>query len=512
MGTPTITREKRRQRCAPARGKKSGLGYWMLRVLKECARADRDLSADAVHDLRVALRRCRSMADGLMVVDSDREWREMKRAGRRLFRRLGGLRDTQVMAEWVRKLAPEDNPVRQKMLELLVAREQQQRADAGEALAAFDRRQWKQWGTTLADRAARVPLGGLVFQHLALERWQEAHALHRRALRYRSRPAWHVLRIGLKRLRYTVENFLPRLHRQWGEDLKRLQDLLGEVHDLDVLWDELRKTGEIFDASQHQHWREWIDAERNTRLEEYRAKMVGKDSLWNVWRKELPAARRLETAALTRLTTWAAFLDRDFVHARQVSELALELYDGLRHARIPGAYAHPRASRILQAAALLHEVGKAKGKRGHHKATYREITALAPPTGWSEDELKWIALVARYHRGTEPRNDHPGFEGMLDNERQAIYWLAGVLRLANAFDGRHDSSVTQLEVKDTPEAIVVRANGLNLDESAASLLAGRKHLLEVVLKRPILVVSAGDKKEGGVETAGALQETSSVTT
>jgi len=38
----------------------------MERVLEECDRAAVDLAGDPVHDLRVALRRCRSLADGLM--------------------------------------------------------------------------------------------------------------------------------------------------------------------------------------------------------------------------------------------------------------------------------------------------------------------------------------------------------------------------------------------------------------------------------------------------------------
>jgi len=45
--------------------------------------------ADPVHDLRVALRRCRSLADGLMALDPDPDWKAMKKAGRRLFQRLG---------------------------------------------------------------------------------------------------------------------------------------------------------------------------------------------------------------------------------------------------------------------------------------------------------------------------------------------------------------------------------------------------------------------------------------
>ena len=76
----------------------------MERVLVECDRAATGFDVDAVHDLRVALRRCRSLADGLMAIDPDSSWKEMKKAGRKLFQALGELRDMQVMAEWIEKL------------------------------------------------------------------------------------------------------------------------------------------------------------------------------------------------------------------------------------------------------------------------------------------------------------------------------------------------------------------------------------------------------------------------
>src|SRR5271154_5243117 len=86
--------------------KTTGLRYWMLRVLEECDRVSTDFSADPVHDLRVSLRRCRSMADGLIAIDPDPDWKAMKKAGKRLFQRLGNLRDLQVMMEWIEKLHP----------------------------------------------------------------------------------------------------------------------------------------------------------------------------------------------------------------------------------------------------------------------------------------------------------------------------------------------------------------------------------------------------------------------
>src|ERR1700732_3165164 len=84
----------------------TGLRYWMLQVLEQCDNVSADFSPDHVHDLRVSLRRCRSLADGLMALDPDPNWKAMKKSGKRLFHRLGDLRDVHVMTEWIEKLEP----------------------------------------------------------------------------------------------------------------------------------------------------------------------------------------------------------------------------------------------------------------------------------------------------------------------------------------------------------------------------------------------------------------------
>ena len=125
-----------------AQQRRVGLRYWMQRVLREARLAARDASPEVVHDLRVALRRCRSMAAGLAQVDSQRSWDEMRRASRKLFRRLGELRDLQVLQDWVSRLADEGDPVRQALTELFSAREPELKDEVAKALEAFDRRQW----------------------------------------------------------------------------------------------------------------------------------------------------------------------------------------------------------------------------------------------------------------------------------------------------------------------------------------------------------------------------------
>src|ERR1700733_2583180 len=248
----------------------------MNRVLEECDRAADGFEVDAVHDLRVSLRRCRSLADGLRAIDPDSSWKDMKKAGKKLFQALGELRDMQVMEEWIKKLsdtAAEDatrlasaegqgDPVVVRLLDHVHQREAECKQHAFKDLDQFDRRQWRQWSRSLPQRAARVRPGSAVYLHLALEKWTAAYDLHKQALRTQSQTAFHQLRIGIKRFRYTVENFLPQHHARWGDDLKELQDLLGEVHDLDVLWAMAVEIHALADVESRNRWREKLTVER----------------------------------------------------------------------------------------------------------------------------------------------------------------------------------------------------------------------------------------------------------
>src|SRR5271154_6090702 len=92
-----------------------GLSYWMERVLKELETVRKDPAPDPVHDLRVAIRRCRSVAAVFQEVDPDPAWSDLRRVPRKLFRRLGALRDAQVIEDWVKHLAPEGDPLRAKL-------------------------------------------------------------------------------------------------------------------------------------------------------------------------------------------------------------------------------------------------------------------------------------------------------------------------------------------------------------------------------------------------------------
>lgn len=478
---------------APSTEKKSGLSYWMSQVLEECDRASADFAADPVHDLRVALRRCRSMADGLMAIDPDPAWKAMKKAGKRVFSALGDLRDVQVMEEWVNKLGPPDDPVTKALLDSLSSREHRLKAQAAQALQEFDRKQWKKWSSSLPRRAARMRSGSLFFRHLALERWTEARALQRQALRNRSQAAYHRLRIGLKRFRYIVENFLPEQHDAWIGDLKHFQDLLGEVHDLDVLWATALRINAFSDDESRQSWHKKILEEREHRIKTYHEKMVGKDSSWFIWRAALPQGKEIEAAALARLKLWASFLDPDTKHSRQVTHLALQLYDGLPTPPKLSDVDRQSHRSILELAALIHEVGRSKKEKDHHRASYRLISKLKPPLGWSAEQLRMAGIVARYHRGALPRTGQKSLAGLTLHQRQTAERLAGILRLANAFDADHSGKILDLHVASPNGVLRIAADGYNRRDRTAETVAASRHLLEIIYRRPIMVTSLRTK-------------------
>ena len=305
--------------------------------------------------------------------------------------------------EWIEHLRGDCPPVAERLKSDCLQREAI-KTNAAEVVDKFDTQRWQQWAQKLDKLVQDAENPAEVFQVLALERYEAAHKLHAKALRDRSKTALHELRIGIKKLRYIVENFLPDLEQSWGKDLRHVQNLLGEVHDLDVLWITARQIQAFASPQERQQWCAAVSRERTQRVQAYREKMVGRHSLWQEWRRELPAGEELHRAVLKRFATWAASLDPDPAHTQLVTQFSLALYDalqvaGLVPARGAGAVS-PRD--LLQVAALTHGAGHGGGDKVRHKLCGRLLEKLEIPPGWSATDLMIAALVARYHRGALP--------------------------------------------------------------------------------------------------------------
>jgi CHAD domain-containing protein len=470
-----------------SKGEHRGLIYWMERVLKELDEVRSAPDADAVHDLRVALRRCRSLAAVMEEVDPDPAWPEMRKVGRKLFRQLGELRDTQVLEEWAGKLGSENDAVRERLLAHLGKNEAEEREAALRAAGKFDAKAWKSYERVLGHRARVVAPNSPAAKSLALERMLAARELHLRALRTEKPEPWHELRIGVKRFRYTVESLLPELYESWGENLKRVQDLLGEVHDLDVLAETVAQVAGDELEEVRARWRERIAAERQLRLDEYRQLSMGEKRLWQEWKEGLPQAKQVEAAAMARLRATARAMDASHGKAAQVTRLALRLYGELRRVRAGRPFSDRHQQKVMRAAACLHAIGTGLRAKSPERAARKLLRKLPLPVGWTEAEWELLGMVVRYHRGQEPKAKDKGFARLTKEEQLALCGMAGVLRLARVLRKCGVVSSKGLQVERSVDALIVRVPGLEDTETSAACVAAGKHLLETVLERPLIV-------------------------
>jgi len=473
---------------------KRGIQYWMERAVEECQRVQSGFEADPVHDLRVALRRCRSMAEGFRAVDPDPTWRKMRKAGKALFSALGELRDVQVLRDWVERLGGANDPARNRLSEYCLARERELKIQAADALAGFNTHAWLHWARLLNARERQLPAGSEVFQVIALEKLEDAVRLHRTALRNRSKVALHALRIGIKRFRYVIENFLPEQDERWSKDLKQLQDVLGEIHDLDVLWATALKNRAFPAPEDREHWRSAIARERAARVAVYKEKLVGRTSLLHVWRDGLVSGDSLQRAIAKKFEIWAGFMDPDPAHAKRVLQRSLEIYDGLVASGVARkATLHQvEARELLSIAAIAHEVGRADGRKKYHKRTARLLERLDVPPGWTADDLRTAGLVARFHRGTLPFT-HPAFARLARAKQRMVALLSGILRLAEAVDRGGRKDVRKIELQRQNGFLVLRAEGYPAAGKRPERIAAGRYLLESACGLPIMVSNASSQ-------------------
>lgn len=143
-------------------------------------------------------------------------------------------------------------------------------------------------------------------------------------------------------------------------------------------------------------------------------------------------------------------------HARQVTRMARSLFDHLRelHGLDEGDL------RILLAAAMLHDIGQFVSYRKHHKHSFYLLSHSEVPR-LSPEEMQQVALVARYHRRSEPKEEHEGYRDLGAAERERTEKLASLLRIADALDREHLQRVSDIHarVEGGDLVLTLRGNG-----------------------------------------------------
>ena len=152
----------------------------------------------------------------------------------------------------------------------------------------------------------------------------------------------------------------------------------------------------------------------------------------------------------------------DLIHAEHATDLALELFD-----EIEAAHGLTIAdSELLEAAGLLHNIGRFVANSSHHKHSYYLIRHSERLAGFSENELELIALVARYHRKSRPVSSHAEYMALSKPDRRRVRVLAGLLRVGIALDRTYRRAVERVHAQVSNGAVVIdveTAEGADVD-------------------------------------------------
>jgi exopolyphosphatase/guanosine-5'-triphosphate,3'-diphosphate pyrophosphatase len=117
-----------------------------------------------------------------------------------------------------------------------------------------------------------------------------------------------------------------------------------------------------------------------------------------------------------------------------------------------------KEGRILEAAAILHDVGYFINYSSHHKHSYHLIRH-ADLFGFTPRERELIATVARYHRKSLPKKKHEEFMRLSLADRKLVARLGGILRLADGLDRSRTGMVAIAEPVFSPTSLLLRLQG-----------------------------------------------------
>ena len=124
-------------------------------------------------------------------------------------------------------------------------------------------------------------------------------------------------------------------------------------------------------------------------------------------------------------------------HARQVATLGVRLFELLE----PVHKLPPEASKLLESAGYLHDIGHFVSNTGHHKHSAYLIANSDMP-GFTDKERLTLAALCRFHRRSMPQPRHSHFQALDAESKRWVNSLAPLLRMADSLDRGHAQRVS----------------------------------------------------------------------
>lgn len=195
------------------------------------------------------------------------------------------------------------------------------------------------------------------------------------------------------------------------------------------------------------------------------------DYLREIETESLPPVPDVEDANLRGVFAIGRRFGYDEKHSLQVAALAEKIFDAL--ALTYNLERHQRT--LLSAAALLHDVGTHISPESHHKHS-AYLIKHSEITGFTEPEKQIIANVARYHRGSSPKEKHADFMQLEEKDREIVWKLGAILRLSEGLDRSYESRVRDISFRREKQNLILE---IISDQSVESEIQAAEHKKEM---------------------------------
>jgi len=183
------------------------------------------------------------------------------------------------------------------------------------------------------------------------------------------------------------------------------------------------------------------------------------------------------------ITDYVNRLDPDPGHARQVCRLSLLLYDGMQD-----LHGFEKTARdLLKAGAFLHDIGWSIPEKSHHKAS-RDIILADTKVPLTTDERKIIALIARYHRKSHPRQGHAVYSELDPVDQRIVCFCSGIVRIADSLDRTHSAVVKTLTCQITSDEITITCSCIDSGCFDPMVFIEKSQLLEEITNHRICLI------------------------
>lgn len=144
----------------------------------------------------------------------------------------------------------------------------------------------------------------------------------------------------------------------------------------------------------------------------------------------------------------------DEIHSRHVEDLALSIFDQTKKIH----KLNEKERLYLKVTAVLHDVGKYISLNEHELHSYNVIISQ-DILGFSNDDLRLMANIARYHTGEIPKYSHENYKVLTHDEKIVVSKLAAILKLAEAMDISHKQKIKKLEIVHSGEELNFKIDG-----------------------------------------------------